>query len=241
MVEATCLKRTIYRLLLLTFTVLLLETRQLHADWYLGCFNEKPKDRAFNISAGNYIVSDTSGQECTSACAYLNQSYAATEKELCFCTNGSYTKYGKASSENLCNTVCSSSSSCNDTSYIRVYSTQDAIGELRVYGPQTGWLLQEVEFTTTRGEAGVNVSYTFDFGDGSYVLTTCPNTTHVYTSVGHFRVKASARTNMSGPIMASTWVFIQSSTGILSLDYPQEIVESENETEIVVTVSQGPG
>ena len=87
--------------------------------------------------------------------------------------------------------------------------------------------------------AGVNVSYTFDFGDGSYVLTTCPNTTHVYTSVGHFRVKASARTNMSGPIMASTWVFIQSSTGILSLDYPQEIVESENETEIVVTVSQG--
>jgi len=41
---------------------------------------------------------------------------------------------------------------CNDTSYIRVYSTQDAIGELKVYGPHTGWLLQEVNFTTTLGK-----------------------------------------------------------------------------------------
>lgn len=83
------------------------------------------------------------------------------------------------------------------------------------------------------------MSYTYDFGDGSYVLTTCPRTTHVYTRVGHFHVKASARTNVSGPIMASTWVFIQSSTGQLSLDYPQEIVEAENDTRIVFSVSQG--
>lgn len=83
------------------------------------------------------------------------------------------------------------------------------------------------------------MSYTFDFGDGSYVLTTCPNATHVYTSVGYFHVKASARTNVSGPIMGSTWVFIESSTGIVTLDYPQGIVEAENETEIVVSISQG--
>lgn len=83
------------------------------------------------------------------------------------------------------------------------------------------------------------MSYTFDFGDGSYVLTTCPDATHVYTRVGYFHVKASARNNMSGPITGSTWVFIQSSTGNVSLDYPQEIVEAENETEIVVSVSQG--
>ena len=83
------------------------------------------------------------------------------------------------------------------------------------------------------------MSYTFDFGDGSYVLTTCPNATHVYTRVGYFHVKASARTNVSGPIMGSTWVFIESSTGIVTLDYPQGIVEAENETEIVVSISQG--
>lgn len=83
------------------------------------------------------------------------------------------------------------------------------------------------------------MSYTYDFGDGSYLLTTCPHASHLYTSVGHFQVKASARTNVSGPIMASTWVFIQSSTGQLTLDYPQEIVEAENETKIVLSVSQG--
>ena len=83
------------------------------------------------------------------------------------------------------------------------------------------------------------MSYTFDFGDGSYVLTTCPDATHVYTRVGHFNVKASARTNVSGPVMASTWVFIQSSTGLLSLDYPQDIVEAETKTKIVLSVSQG--
>ncbi|KAL9957104.1 hypothetical protein ACROYT_G038703 [Oculina patagonica] len=235
--ETSFLKRT--TCWLLTFSVLLLQTRPVNAGWYLGCFKEKPEDRAFNISAGNYIVSDTSAQECTSACAYLNQTYAATEGELCFCKSGFYDIYGQASSESLCDVPCSGLS-CSNTSYIRVYSTEDAIEELRVYGPQTGWLLEEVNFTTTlSGKGDPNVSYTYDFGDGSYVLTTCPHTSHVYTRVGHFHVKASARTNVSGPIMASTWVFIQSSTGKLSLDYPQEIVEAENDTKIVLSVSQG--
>ena len=85
----------------------------------------------------------------------------------------------------------------------------------------------------------MNVSYTFDFGDGSYILTTCPNASHVYTRVGHFHVKASARNNISGPIIASTWVFIQSATGLVTLEYPQGIVEAENETQIILTVSQG--
>lgn len=83
------------------------------------------------------------------------------------------------------------------------------------------------------------MSYTFDFGDGSYVLTTCSEATHVYTRVGYFHVKASARTNVSGPIMGSTWVLIQSSTGKMTLDYPQGTVEAGNETEIVVSISQG--
>ena len=118
--------------------------------WYLGCFKEKPLVRAFNISAGNYFTSDSSGQECTSACAYLNQSYAATEGDLCFCTSGSYDKHGRASSESLCNIpVCSDTLSCNDTTHIRVYSTQDAIGGLNIEAPQTGWLLQEMNFTTS--------------------------------------------------------------------------------------------
>lgn len=118
------------------------------SDWYLGCFKEKPQDRAFNISAGNYIVSDTSAQECTSACAYLNQTHAATEGELCFCKSGSFDIYGQVSSESLCDVVCSGPS-CSNTSYIRVYSTQDAIGKLKVYGPQNAsFILQEVNFTT---------------------------------------------------------------------------------------------
>ena len=70
-------------------------------------------------------------------------------------------------------------------------------------------------------------------------MTTCPNATHVYTRVGEFHVRASARTNESGPVLASTWVFIQSPTGNLNLDYPQEILEVGNETEIVLSVSQG--
>ena len=96
-------------------------------------------------------MSDTSAQECTSACAYLNHTHAATEGELCFCKSGFYDIYGQASSESLCNAACSGLS-CSNTSYIRVYSTQDAIGELKVYGNQTGWLLQEVNFTTTLGK-----------------------------------------------------------------------------------------
>ena len=61
----------------------------------------------------------------------------------------------------------------------------------------------------------------------------------MYTRVGYFHVKASARTNVSGPIMGSTWVLIQSSIGKVTLDYPQGIVEAGNETEIVVSISQG--
>ena len=96
-------------------------------------------------------MSDTSAQECTSACAFLNQSYAATEGELCFCASGAYDIYGKASSESQCDVKCSVLP-CSDKSYIRVYSTQDAIGELKVYGPQTGWLLKDVNFMTTLGK-----------------------------------------------------------------------------------------
>ena len=44
---------------------------------------------------------------------------------------------------------------------------------------------------------------------------------------------------MSGPIMASVWVLIQSSTGVVTLDYPQGIVETKNETQIRLSVSQG--
>ena len=117
----------------------------LFSGWYLGCFNENRRDRAFNISAGNYLVSDTSARECTSACAFLNQSYAARDGDLCFCSNGPYDKYGSASSDNLCDAVCSNP--CNDTSHVRVYSTQDAIGGLALPGPQIGWLFQEVNFT----------------------------------------------------------------------------------------------
>ena len=119
-------------------------------DWYLGCFIEKPQERAFNISAGNYMVADTSAQDCTSACAFLNQSYAATEGELCFCTSGAYNIYGKASNESQCDITCSELQlPCSDMSYIRVYSTQDTIRKLKVSGPRTGWLLQDVNFTTT--------------------------------------------------------------------------------------------
>ena len=85
----------------------------------------------------------------------------------------------------------------------------------------------------------VNVSYSFDFGDETYLLSTCPNATHTYTRTGYFLVKASARNNISGPIMTSVWVFIQSSTGLVCLNYPKDIVEAGNETEITVTVSQG--
>ena len=127
-------------------------------DWYLGCFNENRQERTFNISAGNYIVSDTSAQECTSACAYLNQSYAATEGDLCLCSNGAYDKYGQASSDRLCDVICSDALSCNDTSHIRVYSTQDAIGGLQIQSSQTGWLLQEVAFTALLGK-GIKTTY----------------------------------------------------------------------------------
>ena len=130
------------------------------SGWYLGCFNEKPENRAFNISAGNYIVSDTSAQECTSACAYLNQSYAATEGDLCLCANGSYNKYGQAASEQLCDLVCSDAQSCNDTSHIRVYSTQDAIGGLEIQAPQIGWLLQKVNFTSSVGKGKQIIAFT---------------------------------------------------------------------------------
>ena len=96
-------------------------------------------------------MSDTSAQECTSACAYLNQSYAATEGKFCLCSNGPYDKYGAASSDSLCDVVCSDPA-CNDTSHIRVYSTQNAIGGLEIQAPQVGWLLREVNFSVSLGK-----------------------------------------------------------------------------------------
>ena len=83
------------------------------------------------------------------------------------------------------------------------------------------------------------MSYTFDFGDGSYVLTTCPIANHTYTSVGAFQVTASARSNTSGPITASSWVSIESPTGVLTLDKPQGIAEVNNETGFSLQVGQG--
>lgn len=132
----------------------------LFSGWYLGCFNENRRDRAFNISAGNYLVSDTSARECTSACAFLNQSYAARDGDLCFCSNGPYDKYGSASSDNLCDAVCSNP--CNDTSHVRVFSTQDAIGGLELQGSLIGWLFQEVNFTAFVGK-GIVENRCFSF------------------------------------------------------------------------------
>lgn len=78
----------------------------------------------------------------------MNQSYAARNGDLCLCSNGSYDKYGLASSEDLCDGVNSSQQiHYNATTYIRVYSTQNAIGGLKIHGPGVGWLFQETEFT----------------------------------------------------------------------------------------------
>ena len=122
------------------------------AGWFLGCFKEKPEERVFNISAGNYRITDTSAQECTSACDHLNQTYAATEGDLCFCASGSYDKYGQASNESLCNLNCSDGVSCNNISYIRVYDTQGSVGGLNIDAPQIGWLWQELNFSASLEE-----------------------------------------------------------------------------------------
>lgn len=117
----------------------------------MGCYKENIANRAINISAGNYIVSDTSAQECTSSCAFLKQSYAATEGNLCFCGNGNYDVYGKATNDSQCDVTCSAQS-CDSTSYVRVYSTQGAIGELKLHGPKVGWMFREVSFSTVLGK-----------------------------------------------------------------------------------------
>ena len=44
---------------------------------------------------------------------------------------------------------------------------------------------------------------------------------------------------MSGPIMASVWLYIHTPTGMVTLDYPQGIVGTANETQIRLSVSQG--
>ena len=118
------------------------------SGWYLGCFKENIQDRAFNVSAGNYLVHDTSAQECTSACAYLNQSHAARNGDLCLCGS----KYGLASSESLCDGMHSQQIPYNATTYIRVYSTQKAIGGLKIHGPEVGWLFQETKSTVVVGQ-----------------------------------------------------------------------------------------
>ena len=122
------------------------------SGWYLGCFKENLQDRVFNVSAGNYQVHDTSAQECTSACAFLNQSYAARNGDLCLCGSGSYNKYGLASSESLCDGMHSQQIPYNATTYIRVYSTQSATGGLKIHGPEIGWLFQETKFTVVVGQ-----------------------------------------------------------------------------------------
>lgn len=83
----------------------------------------------------------------------MNQPYAARNGDLCLCSNGSYDKYGLASSEDLCDGVNSPQQiHYNATTYIRVYSTQNAIGGLKIHGPGVGWLFQETEFTAVIGK-----------------------------------------------------------------------------------------
>ena len=241
------------------------------SGWYRGCFKENIQDRVFNVSAGNYQVHDTSAQKCTSACAFLSQSYAARNGDLCLCGSGSYNKYGLASSESLCDGMHSQQIPYNATTYIRVYSTQKATGGLKIHGPEVGWLFQETKFTVVVGQGmkallpivnslhsfvlnldllyacnifsplfsgDFNSTFTFDFGDGSFLITTCHNASHIFFRLGHFHVKVSAHNNVSGPIIASTWISIRSVPGKVDFDCPKTVA-TENETQIGLKVSHG--
>ena len=71
------------------------------------------------------------------------------EGELCFCSSGTYDKYGAVSDASLCNSACSDPLLCDNTSYVKVYSTQDAISGLTMQGPKDGLLFQDLHFTTS--------------------------------------------------------------------------------------------
>lgn len=52
-------------------------------------------------------------------------------------------------------------------------------------------------------------------------------------------MKVSARTDVSGPISASVWVFIQSAAGLARLEGPAHVIEVGAPARFLVTVSQG--
>ena len=65
---------------------------------------------------------------------------------------------------------------------------------------------QTVNFTATLG-SGVNVTYTWDFGDGSALLVAGATTTHAYTTAGNYQVTVTA-SNATNTANASTTVVI---------------------------------
>lgn len=117
--------------------------------WYKGCYVDKPDDRVFIISAGNYDPTDSSPQECTYKCAVLNFTYAATQGDVCFCAND-YSKNSAATNESLCSSDCTDIEKCGDKSYIKVYETVDSIDGLNITLPEKeGTALSSVSFGTT--------------------------------------------------------------------------------------------
>ena len=87
--------------------------------------------------------------------------------------------------------------------------------------------------------ASDNVTYLYNFGDGTYSLTTCPNMSHVYTRVGAVTIEVSARNNISGPIVARAQFYLQSTVGLVDLTCPDDVIATEADTDYFVNVSQG--
>ena len=84
-----------------------------------------------------------------------------------------------------------------------------------------------------------NITYLYNFGDGSYKLTNCKNVSHVYTRLGPVTIEVSARNNISGPAVARKQFYLKSVLGLIDIKCPEDTISSAEENDYFVNVSQG--
>ncbi|XP_048575324.1 polycystic kidney disease protein 1-like 2 [Nematostella vectensis] len=208
--------------------------------WYIGCHSDDASNRVFNIIAGNFKIPDTSPEECTSACALLNATYACTQGVpqgmMCFCSNSLVGAVKVDDSK--CGEICAQKV-CPGIRFLRVYGTSNAIAGLSVTGPDTGFVFSPATFQSTVAKGDLNTSYIYNYGDGSFVLSTCQSSSHRYRRTGLFNINVAARNNQSGPIYGGKKVTVKAPLGQSNALCPSHIVAAGNRTNISLYVAQG--
>ena len=197
---------------------------------YLGCFHENVENRIFSFAPGDYRASDLSPIQCMVVCGQKYR-YAAIQNGIyCMCSN---TLPTNSTSETQCSATCPGTANypdpkpkCGGRDVISVYSVENRILGLRIQDPGNLDILKRVSIQANVSN-GKDITFYFNLGDGDAVkplVTTFPNTTHVYDKPGTYEVKLTAQNNVSGTRVARRWIDVDDKYTGVTINCPSATV-----------------